>query len=89
MAAKSKILDIRHGMHLECIYINYNKEPNPYRLYLVYNGRNKYGYYSECRKQLAKYGDFCSVICHVKDIQIAAGWPVDDIIAWNDKYCGN
>lgn len=52
-----KVLDIHHnGIHLVCIKRNKPGEVNPYRLYQVtYDGRFH-------RKQIAKYGDFQSVL---------------------------
>ena len=53
-----KILDISHkGVHIECIYIDKAGEANPYRLRkYTHDGFRLY------RKQVAKYGDFQSIL---------------------------
>ena len=88
MASKTKVLDIIDRIHLVCILDNTGKF-SVYRLYLVYNARHEtYGYYTERRKQLAKYGDMASVLCHVKDMFVYGIQykSVPDIISWSDKY---
>lgn len=53
-----KVLDIREGgIHIICLMTDY--KVNPYRVYSVYFGH---------RRQIAKYGDFISVVCFIKDI---------------------
>ena len=91
MASKIKILSINYGINLQCIRIipkTGEKENNPFRLYLLYTGRDKYGYPAKKRIQIAKYGNFDSVIYHIKDMFSAglAGLSIDYIIAWNKDY---
>ena len=55
-----KVLDIREGgIRIICLRTNY--KVNPYRVYRVDFGH---------RRQIAKYGDFTSVMCFVKDLYI-------------------
>lgn len=91
MASKVKVLDINdRGFHLECIEIrpkSGEKIPvNPYLLYIVYHAPTRYGYgYSKHRKLLKKYGDFTSVLCHIKDIYLYGmdRMPVNVIAEWS------
>jgi hypothetical protein len=62
-----KILDIHHRTrHIVCVFITDPKEPNPYRLYNLYfdGERNR-------RKQIAKYGDFHSILWM---LELNYGW---------------
>lgn len=54
---RKKVLDIcLDGVHIECIRINGNN--NPFRVYRVSSGH---------RRQIAKYGDFLSVVYFIRD----------------------
>lgn len=89
MAARTKVLEISDYIHLVCIKYN-NDDYNPYRLYLFYPDKDRCGYPTEHRKELTRYADFQSVICHIKDLFIR-NYPcfaVNNIIAWNNAYCG-
>ena len=89
MARRIKVLTITEGMHLECIKIvpkSGEKVTNPYRLYLLYHARDCNGYPAIHRKQLAAYSDFYSIVCHIKDIMVTAGWNIEDILSWNKRY---
>lgn len=86
-----KIMQITDGINIECIeriQTSGEREYNPYRVYLLYHGRDKYGFPSVHRKQIAKYGDFFSVICFIHDLYRSGvnGWTVDDIFEWCDSY---
>ena len=62
-----KVLDVfENGCWLVCVKDNTAKM-NPYRLYRKYYEQGK-GY---CRKMVAKYADFISVLCAVKSIYTA------------------
>lgn len=53
-----KVMDIRHdGFHLVCVEIRGDR--NPFRVYRVTNNH---------RRQIAKYGDFLSVIWFLLDL---------------------
>ena len=89
MAKQFKVLDICEGIHLVCIRYTISEDPNPYRLFLVYNARHEtYGYYTERRKQIAKYGNIESVLCMIKDLYIAGiqYCSVPNVISWCDRY---
>lgn len=59
---KRKVMEIHeNGMNLVCIKDDGDKY-NPYKLYHVWYNQGKH------RKQIAKYGDFYSVICRTKEI---------------------
>ena len=54
MSKRTKVMNIcMDGFHIECIRINDKNEYNPFRVYRVTQ---------EHRRQIAKYGDFMSVI---------------------------
>lgn len=58
-----KILDINYNGFKVTAYVTDDKR-NPFRLYRVWwDG-------GEHRKQIAKYGDFYSVICHIHQITV-------------------
>lgn len=84
---KSKVLDINDSLHLVCIKDRSGRFV-VYRLYLFYPAKDKYGYCTEHRKQLAAYGDMHSVICHISDMYKAGMQykPYDIILAWNKQY---
>lgn len=84
---KTKVLEMNDILHLVCI-LDKTGRFNIYRLYLFYPGKDKYGYMTEHRKQLACYGDMHSVICHVYDMYKAGMQhkTYDIIIAWNKEY---
>lgn len=84
---KNKVLDINDSLHLVCIKDRSGRFA-VYRLYLFYPGKDKYGYCTEHRKQLASYGDMHSVICHISDMYKAGMQykPYDIILAWNKQY---
>lgn len=86
--AKFKVLDVKDYIHLICIKDN-AANTNPYRLYLVYNAKHEtYGYYTERKKLIGKYGNIQSILCHIADLYNynVQYYPVHDIIAWNQKY---
>ena len=90
MATKTKVLEISECIHLVCI--RHNSEPvNPYRLYLLYPAKDRYGYPTEHRKELIRYADFPSVLYHIKDMLTENNLyrSPDAILAWNKRYCGN
>ena len=61
----TKVLDIHHkGYFCVCLF-DENEAVNPYKLYKVNWGTNKYGYPAKHRKLIAKYADFKSVLCHI------------------------
>ena len=89
MVKQYKVLDTCDFVHLVCIKRTDPEEVNPYRLYIVYSGRNEqYGYYTEKRKQVAKYADMASVICMIKDLYINGmeHKPVSEVISWCERY---
>ena len=84
---KTKVFEMKDTIHLVCINDRTGKYA-AYRLYLLYPGKDKYGYCTEHRKQLANYGDMHSVICHVSDLYKAGMQhkPYDIVLAWNKQY---
>ena len=83
MAKVVKFLDIQAGgVHLEARMIRDKAEMNPFRVGLVEfnNGYHRY--------QLAKYGDFMSVLCFVKDFYQAGVnvLTVPEIRDWCKRY---
>lgn len=84
---KTKVFEMKDRIHLIGI-LDTSGKFNVYRLYLVYPGQDKYGYYTEHRKQLATYGDMHSIICHISDMYRSGiqYLPHEDIIAWNKQY---
>lgn len=84
---KTKVLDIREDLHLVCVKDSSKKYP-VFRLYLFYLAKDRYGYWTEHKKQIAVYGDMHSVICHISDLYKAGMQykPVDTILAWNKQY---
>ena len=69
-----KVLDIcLDGFHLTCIRTS--DKYNPFRVYSVCAGH---------RRQIAKYGDFLSVICFIKDLYIqgADTYTMDQLVQW-------
>lgn len=75
---KRKVLDIcLDGLHLVCVRISGDK--NPFRLYRVSNGH---------RMQIAKYGDFLSVIIFIKDMYIAGAdtFTTPVLREWSAEY---
>ena len=89
MAKYTKVLSINDSIcGLVCVRCNAEKY-NPYRLYLVYPDKDRYGYPTRHRKQLAVYGDMTSVICHIRDLYQYGGFQykgISDILAWNKQY---
>lgn len=72
---KKKVLDIcLDGFHVICIRDKEVKY-NPFRVYKVSNGH---------RRQIAKYGDFLSVICFLKDIYVAGvdTFSTPELLKW-------
>lgn len=56
-----KVLDIcLDGFHITCVRTS--DKYNPFRVYHICNGH---------RMQIAKYGEFLSVICFIKDLYLA------------------
>lgn len=73
---KRKVLDIcLDGFHLECIRINREGENNPFRVYKVSSGH---------KRQIAKYGDFLSVVCFIRDLYTdgADTFSTPQIVEW-------
>lgn len=71
------MLDIRNnGFHLICIRTADKR--NPYRVYMVWYGH---------RRQIAKYGDFLSVIIMIGDLykEGADTFAVPELIEWAKK----
>jgi len=65
MAKTVKVMEINDGgLHLVCIKNN-TTDCNPYRLYKVWWDKGWH------RKQIAKYGDFRSIICDVRELVFA------------------
>lgn len=89
MAKHTKVLDINDSIHgLICIRCN-DEKYNPYRLYLVYPDKDRYGYPTRHKKQLAVYGDMSSVICHIRDLYTYGGFAYNstsEILRWNKNY---
>lgn len=88
---RCKMLSISDGIKLECIKLipqSGEKENNPFRLYLLYHGRDKYGFPAIHRNQIAKYGDFFSVICFIHDLYRSGvnGYQTSDILEWCSEY---
>jgi hypothetical protein len=85
--ATHKVLSIHdHPFYLECV--RNSKTVNPYLLYILYPGTDRYGYPAKHRRKLAAYGDMHSIICHVNDLY-RYGFPyrgIDKILAWNREY---
>ena len=72
---KKKVLDIcLDGFHVICIWDKEVKY-NPFRVYKVSNGH---------RRQIAKYGEFLSVICFLKDIYVAGAdtYSTPELLKW-------
>lgn len=84
---KTKVFEMREDLHLACIKDRTGKF-TVYRLYLFFPARDKYGYCTEHKKQLAAYGDMHSVICHISDLYKAGMQykPYDVVLAWNKEY---
>ena len=89
MATRTKVLEISECIHLVCIRHN-DATVNPYRLYLFYPAKDRYGYPTEHRKELTRYADFQSVMWHIKDLFTENNMyrSPEKIIAWNKEYCG-
>lgn len=69
-----KVLNIcLDGCHIECIRTEDKR--NPFRVYKVFCGH---------RKLIARYGDFLSVICFIKDFYIAGADTMNtpELIQW-------
>ena len=69
-----KVIDIcLDGFHLTCIRTA--DKYNPFRVYRVCAGH---------RRQIAKYGDFFSVICFIKDLYLegADTFTMDRLVQW-------
>ena len=69
-----KVLKIQlDGCHIECIRTD--DKYNPYRVYKILGVH---------RRQIAKYGEFVSVLCFLKDFYIAGcdTMTTSDVIAW-------
>ena len=90
MSKNCKVLSIvGPNMDLLCIKDTQTKY-NPYRLYLVYPDKDKYGYPTRHRKLLVKYQDMTSIICHIRDLYLF-GFDYKDksnVLLWNKQYCG-
>ena len=86
MSKTTKVLEIKDYPHLVCV--RHNGSVNPYRLYLFYPGKDKFGYSTEHKKQLAAYADIHSVICHINDMYKADVQykTADMILVWNKQY---
>ena len=52
-----------NGFNVSCVYVY--DTVNPYRIYIHSMVRNKYGYYTERRKQIAAYADMSSTMYHI------------------------
>lgn len=62
-----KIMDIQEGgRHFTCVF-NSKDKYNPYRVYQISYGYTDHGY-RERKKQIAKYGDFKSVLCLISSM---------------------
>ena len=75
-----KVLDIRlDGFHIVCIM--YKEGLNPFRVYRVT---------ADHRRQIAKYGDFISVLCFVRDLYIAGADTLTfpQLVEWAKRYEG-
>ena len=81
-----KVLDINCFVHLVCI--KHIGNVNPYRLYAVIYEKNRYGYTVPHRKQIAKYGNFESVLCMIKDMFMSGIQHKTDseLLAWCKQY---
>ena len=69
-----KVLDINcDGLHLACIFRK--GDTNPFRVYRIDRDH---------KRQIAKYGDFFSVICFIHDLyKDNANWfDMSGMIAW-------
>lgn len=89
MATKKVLTIDEYPYRLECIRHN-DAAVNPYLLYILYPGTDRYGYPTMHRKKLTAYGDSQSVIWHIKDLYVY-GFPyrkIENILAWNKQYCG-
>lgn len=84
---KTKVLDINDNLHLVCIKDS-SRKYNPYRLYLFFPAKDRYGYPTEHRKQIAEYGDMHSIVCHVSDLYKVGmqNETHDRVLAWNKQY---
>lgn len=65
------------GCHLECIRTE--DKNNPFRVYRIAAGH---------RRQIAKYGDFFSVVCFLKDFYLdgADTMTTPDVIEWAKEH---
>lgn len=64
-----KVMDIKEGGRRFIVLHMDNVKYNPYRIYELTYDRGWH------RKQIAKYGDFCSVLCHLVDMgRDIKGW---------------
>lgn len=64
---------------------------NPYRLYIVFPAKDKYGYPTTHRKQIVQYTDMNSIICHIRDMYLYGKFETrgtDYILEWNRQYIG-
>lgn len=71
---RRKVLDIcLDGFHIVCIRTS--DKYNPFRVYKVCGNH---------RRQIAKYGEFLSVICFIKDLYIAGAdtMTMAEIVEW-------
>lgn len=89
MATKKVLTIDEYPYRLECIRHN-DAAVNPYRLYILYPGTDRYGYPTMHRRKLTEYADTASVICHIKDLYLRGCFPyrkIENILAWNKQYC--
>lgn len=78
MTNTKKVLDLEFaGFHLVCIMVDRNKQNplNPFRVYRISGGH---------KRQIAKYGDFMSVLYFLLDIYKdgADSFPLHELIDW-------
>ena len=80
MAKTEKVLDIRvEGNWFICVF-HHDEKVNPYHLYqkwYEYNGDQDYGWH---QKQIERYGNFISVIDHVRI------WMYNNNVGFKDVF---
>ena len=72
-----QVLGIREGgIHIICLKTSYSV--NPYRVYRIDFGH---------RCQIAKYGDFTSVLCYIRDLYFfgANSLTMTELVNWSKE----
>lgn len=80
MAKTEKVLDIRvEGYWFICVF-HHDEKVNPYHLYeKTYERNAEHGWYEWHRKQLERYGNFISVVDHLRYVMVQRNIGFKDV----------